>query len=205
MSGGSFDYLYRAEGLSGLLAQRHHLKDMADTLARLGYAADAATETHALLANIDAADVHADAALARLARIWKAVEWWKSYDSDEDDVREALAVYRGETPPERKNYRLTPDEAAAVEAMRTPAPTTGGPTRLVLVLGANTLDADAATDTLAANSQKVIIATPETGIPHGMPLPDVVVTTTEYQDIDVAIRERLEHELRRTRAKRRRQ
>lgn len=106
MSGGSFNYLYRAEGLVALItSKRDDLQEMADALDCFDYAADAAIETRELLAHLDAAD----ASRARLAGVWKAVEWYRSCDWDDDKVRKALAEYRGETPD-------TPDTFGALTA-----------------------------------------------------------------------------------------
>ena len=96
MSGGSFNYLCDARDLEDLMAKRHDLSDMVDALAHLGYAADAAQETASLLAQIRAANARAEASTERLRDVWKAVEWWKSGDRDEDAVKEALDKYRGE-------------------------------------------------------------------------------------------------------------
>jgi hypothetical protein len=69
---------------------------MADRLAGLGYAEDAAKETEELLVLLSQWNVRADVRLKRLADVWKAVEWWDSCDWGEEHVREALATYRGE-------------------------------------------------------------------------------------------------------------
>lgn len=74
MSGGSFNYLYRAQDLEDLGSQLHELDEMACALAELGYAPDAAQETADLLARIRSANAHAQASTARLSEVWKAVE-----------------------------------------------------------------------------------------------------------------------------------
>lgn len=96
MSGGSYNYLCHAFDLDDLLERRHSLREMADRLAGLGYAEDAAKETEELLVLLNQWCVRAEVRRNRLADVWKAVEWWDSCDSGEDDVREALAKYRGE-------------------------------------------------------------------------------------------------------------
>lgn len=96
MSGGSYNYLCHAFDLDDLLEKRGSLREMADRLAGLGYAEDAAKETEELLALLNQWRVRAEVRRNRLAAVWKAVEWLDSGDSGEDDVREALAAYRGE-------------------------------------------------------------------------------------------------------------
>lgn len=73
---------------------------MADALAGLGYAADAAKETQALILEIRAARNRLQASIDRLAPVWKAMEWWQSRDTSEDDLKAALAGYRGEEAKE---------------------------------------------------------------------------------------------------------
>ncbi|MFJ9038004.1 hypothetical protein ACIRF8_15595 [Streptomyces sp. NPDC102406] len=96
MSGGSYNYLCRAFDLDDLLGARGSLREMADRLAGLGYAEDAAKETEELLVLLNQWAVRAEVRRNRLAPVWKAVEWWDSSDWGEDDVREALAEYRRE-------------------------------------------------------------------------------------------------------------
>lgn len=97
MSGGSYNYLCDAQDLEDLHNRRHDLRDMADRLAGLGYAQDAAAETEELLVLFQQWEIRASVRLKRLADVWKAIEWWDSCDSSEDRVREALAAYRGDT------------------------------------------------------------------------------------------------------------
>ena len=118
MSGGSYNYLCDSLNLYDLLTNRHNLQEMADDLTSLGYANDAAQETHELLASLNAADVRAGAAISRLSGVWKAKEWWRSCDWSEDQFREALAKYRGEATAPGAAYTLTPEEAAVVDALR---------------------------------------------------------------------------------------
>jgi len=95
MSGGSFDYLYCKEA-GDLLQDEGTLKEMADELARLGYAADAALETQALLLEIRAARNRIASSIDRLSPVWRGLEWWKSCDTDEGGFEKALSTYRGE-------------------------------------------------------------------------------------------------------------
>jgi len=97
VSGGNYDYLCWADELDRLLEKQHHLADMAERLAGLGYADDAAQETTDLLLTLRQWRIRAQAHVKRLEGVWKAVEWWDSADWDEDAVREALAKYRGDS------------------------------------------------------------------------------------------------------------
>lgn len=92
MSGGSYDYLYTKDIGEALDSQS--LQRMADRLAGLGYANDAATETASLLE----LKREAEGRMARLKYLWEAVEWWDSCDWGEDEFREALEEYRSQVP-----------------------------------------------------------------------------------------------------------
>jgi hypothetical protein len=94
VSGGSYSYLFAASDLEELQAKKNALKDMAERLAGLGYAADAAGETLELLLMLRQFDVNLRVRMKHLADVWHAVEWWDSCDSGEDRVHEALAAYR---------------------------------------------------------------------------------------------------------------
>jgi hypothetical protein len=96
VSGGSYSYLCHTwDGLDGLLDKERELEEMADRLAGLGYAEDAARETQELLVQLRQWKVRAQTRMDRLAPVWKAIEWWDSGDYREDTVREELAKYRG--------------------------------------------------------------------------------------------------------------
>lgn len=95
MSGGSYNYLYAKEP-DALFEMEEELQQMADRLAGLGYAADAAAETTELLLMIRQAHVRIVARQERLAGVWRAVEWWDSRDTSEAPVKEELARYRGD-------------------------------------------------------------------------------------------------------------
>lgn len=95
MSGGSYDYICFASA-DDLLAKKIEIQEMADRLAELGYAEDAAKETMALLLTLRQFENRIKAMQERLSGVWKAVEWWDSCDSGEDRVHEELKKYRGE-------------------------------------------------------------------------------------------------------------
>lgn len=106
MSGGSYNYLCTAQDLEDLHARRHDLREMADRLAGLGYAQDAAAETEELLILLRQWEIRAGVRLQRLEKIWQAVEWWDSADWSEDKVKAALAEYRADaTPPASREAR----------------------------------------------------------------------------------------------------
>lgn len=97
MSGGSYNYLGSIcyDDLAELLGKETDLQAMADRLAGLGYANDAARETEELLVMLRQWKIRADVRVRRLLDVWHAVEWWDSCDWSEDQVREALGKYRG--------------------------------------------------------------------------------------------------------------
>jgi hypothetical protein len=97
VSGGSYNYLFTAQDLEDLQARRHDLEEMANRLAGLGYAQDAARETEELLVLFRQWETRAAVRMRRLTDVWHAVEWWDSNDSSEDRVHQALATYRGDT------------------------------------------------------------------------------------------------------------
>jgi hypothetical protein len=97
VSGGSYNYLCDVwDGLGGLLDKETELEQMADRLAGLGYAEDAARETQELLVQLRQWKIRAQARMDRLAPVWRAVEWRDSGDWGEAAVHEELAKYRGE-------------------------------------------------------------------------------------------------------------
>lgn len=93
MSGGSFDYLCLKDA-DALPSMVHALDAMSGELAKLGYAEDAAWETEELLCIVRQYAVRAQIRIDRLHDIWRAMEWWHSGDSGEEDVGTALAQYR---------------------------------------------------------------------------------------------------------------
>lgn len=101
MSGGSFNYLCHTWDLGDIVGKTGDLEAMSQALAGLGYAKDAARETEELLVILRQWEVQTSVRLERLREVWKAMEWWQSCDYSEDQVREALAEYRGEHPKEQ--------------------------------------------------------------------------------------------------------
>jgi hypothetical protein len=96
MSGGSYNYLGSIcyDDLAELLSKESDLRDMADRLAGLGYAQDAAAETEELLVMLRQWKTRAEVRVRRLIDVWHAVEWWDSCDWSEEQVRTALERYR---------------------------------------------------------------------------------------------------------------
>lgn len=96
MSGGSYNYLCQVYDLDDLMKHEADLQAMAERLAGLGYAEDAARETEELLVMLRQWRTRAEVRTKRLREVWKAVEWWDSCDWSERAVREAIAEYRGD-------------------------------------------------------------------------------------------------------------
>jgi len=94
MSGGSYDYICYKEP-EDLLEYDSTIQEMADDLAKLGYANDAAADTQDLLLELRAFKNRIRARQQRLEGVWRAKEWWRSGDSGEDDFKKALESYRG--------------------------------------------------------------------------------------------------------------
>jgi hypothetical protein len=99
VSGGSYGYLYSKDA-GDLMSYACHseLQAMAERIAGLGYAEDAAKDAFDLIAMLTTQRVRIDAAIDRLSDVFRAVEWWDSSDWSENAVRSALAKYRGEEP-----------------------------------------------------------------------------------------------------------
>lgn len=95
MSGGSHNYLYSTD-VSEVFARLGDIDGMARRMDVLGYAGDAASETRELLRIAEQFQLRIHAYLSRLGPVWKAVEWWDSGDSSEEEVKDALADYRKE-------------------------------------------------------------------------------------------------------------
>jgi len=83
------------DDLAELVSKESDLRDMADRLAGLGYATDAAHETEELLVMLRQWRTRAEVRVRRLIGVWRAVEWGDSAAWSEDAVREALRTYRG--------------------------------------------------------------------------------------------------------------
>jgi hypothetical protein len=98
MSGGSYEYLYCKEGEEIFnYSCKEWLEKMADDLAKLGYADDAAKETMDLLLTIRAAQNRIESMKRRLNPVFHAMKWWQSCDSSEETFKNELKKYRGET------------------------------------------------------------------------------------------------------------
>lgn len=93
MSGGSYNYLAYSEA-EHIYEKIEQLEAMSNDLASLGYAADAARETEELLCILRHFHIRVQVRLNRLNGVWHAMEWWRSGDSGECDVTDALKKYR---------------------------------------------------------------------------------------------------------------
>jgi uncharacterized protein YPO0396 len=94
MSGGSYEYICFADA-EDLMSKTREIQEMSDRLAGLGYAPDAAKETQELLLTVRQYSNRINAMRERLQSVWRAVEWWDSCDSGEDELKKALDDYRG--------------------------------------------------------------------------------------------------------------
>jgi hypothetical protein len=95
MSGGSYEYIcYKNADEIGSMEEQ--IQRMADRLAALGYADDAANETMETLKEIQESRNRIQTRLDRLRDVWKSVEWWDNCDTSEDGLKDALSKYRGE-------------------------------------------------------------------------------------------------------------
>ena len=92
MSGGAYDYLLYADDVYELAKRREALERMAERLEGLPWAPGAARETRRLCSFLDRIDARLQAS-DDLRQVWKAIEWWDSYDSGEDTTRELVAQY----------------------------------------------------------------------------------------------------------------
>lgn len=95
MSGGSYNYLFCHT--DRLTEHRGDLHEMAERLNGLDWATEAAAATRHVISLLD----QAAAAAEKLGGVWRAVEWWDSRDWSEDQVREAVAAYRGDAEEQR--------------------------------------------------------------------------------------------------------
>jgi hypothetical protein len=93
MSGGSYEYLY-SKDVEDLLYMQETIQKMADRLAGLGYASDAAKETQELLLTLRQFENRISAIKERLSDVWHSVELLDNRDSGEDSVKNALEKYR---------------------------------------------------------------------------------------------------------------
>jgi hypothetical protein len=94
MSGGSYNYMCFKDG-SELFGFESELQGMADRLAALGYATDAAKATYKALETIRKYKAYLDVVAEELHGVWHAVEWWDSGDSGEMSLASELMRYRG--------------------------------------------------------------------------------------------------------------
>lgn len=98
MSGGSFDYLFLAidvDGVLGLANRTDDIKRMADRLQELGHHS-AALYTRTILGSLALAQINIGREAGALKDVWKAVEWLDSCDWGEDKVTEAVQEWAKE-------------------------------------------------------------------------------------------------------------
>lgn len=88
MSGGSFNYLCDATTLEELARKTDDLTDMGRALFEYAPDHPATARTVSLVRLITQVTVEES-----LSDVWRAMEWWKSCDWSEGDLKEALAEY----------------------------------------------------------------------------------------------------------------
>lgn len=93
MSGGSFNNLYLLD-IDYLINNQSIIQRMADALAEIGYASDAAKETEELLLTLRQFENRLEVMKKRLSPVWEAFEMWKSQDVDETYFKKILGKYR---------------------------------------------------------------------------------------------------------------
>lgn len=95
MSGGSYNYLcYAKDEDIFTYSCQHSLKKIYNDFAKLGYADDIAKETFELLSEIKASQNRISTIKERLDPVFKAMEWWKSSDWNEETFKNVLKEYR---------------------------------------------------------------------------------------------------------------
>lgn len=88
MSGGSFNYLCDAGNLEELARKADDLTDMGRALFEYAPDHPATARTVALVKLISETRIDNS-----LRDVWEAMEWWKSCDWSEDDLKNALAEF----------------------------------------------------------------------------------------------------------------
>lgn len=93
MSGGSFGHIYLASHLDEIIDRHRHLYRMLETLKREHPDSEATRDTEQLVAALEALDEAVRIGVARLAPVWRAVEWEHSGDTTDVQTREAVEAY----------------------------------------------------------------------------------------------------------------
>lgn len=93
MSGGSFNYLCWCDDLRSIIEKRSYLDEMLETLQREHPGSEATRNTEQLVAALEALDEAVRVGVARLAPVWRAVEWQHSGDTTDVQTREAVEAY----------------------------------------------------------------------------------------------------------------
>lgn len=89
MSGGSFNYLGRAEALWEVWEKRSELASMIEALEEHAPDSAALLETRRIARKLD----ELDQLVGPITKVWHGVEWWYSCDYNEEDAREAIAEF----------------------------------------------------------------------------------------------------------------
>lgn len=94
MSGGSFNYLFAVQDLGDILSRTYDLEGMHSSLEALDCAQDVTEKTEEIIDFLRRVDKEFQEKVEPLRDVWKAMEWWRSMDWDEEKFKEALAQYR---------------------------------------------------------------------------------------------------------------
>ena len=92
MSGGSYNYLYCKEP-EELLTSIWDIEDMAEELTKMNYL-DVAADLTRLAEYTKSARIRIGVLSEQLRPVMKAVEWCKSCDIGEEDLRKTIEEYR---------------------------------------------------------------------------------------------------------------
>lgn len=100
MSGGSYEYLAFKDASNIFDSDmQEQMERMADDLAKLGYANEAAKATRDLLESIRDYEREMNDKLLSLHNVWHAMEWWQSGDWGEDAIKRDAARYANNLQP----------------------------------------------------------------------------------------------------------
>lgn len=93
MSGGSYDYLCFRTELSDIAQHERDIEDMRIALVKYGYT-DIAEDAEELIKRIVSARIGIESLAQQLSDVFKAVEWYESYDYSKETMVKVLEDYR---------------------------------------------------------------------------------------------------------------
>lgn len=92
MSGGSFDYLY-SKDLGSLIEEPYLVESMYDRLQEIPQAKETLKKTEELLQKIQDIRNFYKENEGEFYRVWKAIEWYDSHDTGEEDMLKEIENY----------------------------------------------------------------------------------------------------------------